>query len=73
MQESAEPADNEVVDAMCSLCGRVADPMRDGDPPMSWCADVVEAHGGKRTRWVCPECTRAHVRAIEAKLEQTWW
>ncbi|HZY75977.1 MAG TPA: hypothetical protein VFE40_06635 [Jatrophihabitantaceae bacterium] len=51
----------------------MADALRDGDPPLGWCVDRVEAHGGERTRWVCPDCTRSHVRAIEAKLEQAWW
>lgn len=61
------------MDETCTLCGRVADPLRDGDPPLGWCVDRIEAHGGERTRWVCPECTRSHVRAIEAKLEHSWW
>jgi hypothetical protein len=51
----------------------VADPDADGDPPLGWCADVVECRDGARTRWVCTECTRKHVRSIEAKLEQQWW
>lgn len=84
-QVRSSRADNEGVDARCALCGRPADPVRDDDPapgdlarpgqpgPLGWSADIVEAHGGKRTRWVCPECTRVHVRAIEAKLEQQWW
>ena len=55
------------------MCGRVADPAVDGDPPLTWCADVIETHGGHRTRWVCGECTRRYVRAIEAKLDQEWW
>jgi hypothetical protein len=62
-----------VVDAVCSLCGRAADPERDGDPPLTWCADIVETSEGPRTRWVCAECTRRYVRSIEAKLDQEWW
>ncbi|MDT4957530.1 MAG: hypothetical protein QOD31_1329 [Pseudonocardiales bacterium] len=57
----------------CSICGRVADPVEDGNPPLTWCADVVETRDGNRTRWVCAECTRKHVRSIEAKLDQQWW
>ena len=57
----------------CSICGRVADPGDDGDPPLAWCADIVESRDGPRTRWVCPTCTRKYVRAIESKLEQQWW
>jgi hypothetical protein len=59
--------------AVCSLCGRPADPEVDGDPPVAWCADLVETREGQRTRWVCPACTRRYVRSIEAKLDQEWW
>jgi hypothetical protein len=61
------------VQETCSLCARIADPAVDGDPPVSWCADIVESRDGPARRWVCPDCTRSHVRAIEAKLEQNWW
>jgi hypothetical protein len=57
----------------CSICGRTADPVEDGDPPLTWCADVVETRDGPHTRWVCGACTRKYVRSIEAKLEQQWW
>jgi len=61
------------VDAICSLCGRKADPAVDGDPPLAWCADIVETSTGHRTHWVCVECTRRYVRSIEAKLDSQWW
>jgi DNA-directed RNA polymerase subunit RPC12/RpoP len=61
------------VDAVCSLCGRTADPSEDGDPPLSWSADIVETSEGHRTRWVCTNCTRRFVRSIEAKLDLLWW
>jgi hypothetical protein len=54
------------------MCGRVADPESDGDPPLTWCADIVESHDGPRTKWICDVCTRKYVRAIEAKLDE-WW
>jgi hypothetical protein len=57
----------------CSICGRMASVEEDGDPPLAWCADMVESRSGLRTRWVCPSCTRTYVRSIEAKLEQQWW
>lgn len=59
--------------AVCSLCGYVADPDVDGDPPLGWCADLVETSEGQQTHWICPPCTRKFVRSIEAKLEQQWW
>jgi hypothetical protein len=61
------------VGEVCSICGRVADPDSDGDPPLTWCADVIEVRDGTRTRWVCNECTRQYVRSIEAKLARQWW
>jgi hypothetical protein len=61
------------VTASCSLCGRVADPAVDGDPPLGWCADLHESMDGPYTRWVCVECTRRHVRSIEAKLDEQFW
>jgi hypothetical protein len=57
----------------CSICGRVADPDADGDPPLTWCADTVETRDGPHTRWVCTACTRKHIRAIESELEQQFW
>ena len=64
---------NGLMNETCSMCGRTADPGEDGDPPLAWSADLVEVRGGTRTRWICPGCTRAHVRSIEAKLDQVWW
>lgn len=28
---------------------------------------------GGQPRWLCESCTRAHVRDIEAKLDEAWW
>jgi hypothetical protein len=61
------------VNEVCSICGRSADPVADGDPPLTWCSDIVETSAGFRIRWVCGNCTRKYVRSIEAKLEQQWW
>jgi len=58
---------------VCSMCGRVADPNEDGDPPIAWCADVVETRSGPQTKWICGTCTRSYVRSIEAKLDQLYW
>ena len=55
------------------MCGRAADPEGDGDPPLGWCADIIESLDGPRTKWICDTCTRTYVRAIEAKLDQEWW
>jgi hypothetical protein len=58
---------------VCSMCGRMADARNDGDPPLAWCADVVESRDGPRRRWICDVCTRKYVRSIEAKLGTEWW
>jgi hypothetical protein len=55
------------------MCGRSADPERDGNPPLRWCADIVTDLDGSHTRWVCEECTRRYVRSIEAKLDAEYW
>jgi rubredoxin len=57
------------MDESCSMCGRVADPAAEGDPPLAWSTELIDAG----TRWICPACTRDHVRSIEAKLDQAWW
>jgi hypothetical protein len=58
---------------MCSMCGKVADALEDGDPPVAWCADIVETRSGPQKKWICTTCTRSYVRSIEAKLDQTYW
>ena len=37
--------------------------------PEGWSLDVADGRVG----YVCGPCTRANVRAIEAKLPQEWW
>jgi len=49
----------------CAFCGVVADEAR----PLSWSSAVEQGS----TRWYCDTCTRAHVRDIEGKLDDTWW
>jgi hypothetical protein len=36
-------------------------------------ADIHQGVDGPYTKWVCPTCTREHVRSIEAKLDTAWW
>jgi hypothetical protein len=66
----SEPGSTDA--AVCSLCGTAA-AAEDAAVALTWMRDTVETAAGPRTRWVCPDCTRRHVRAIEAKLEQEWW
>jgi hypothetical protein len=52
----------------CHVCGAERDP-RD---PAGW-AGAHERDPDGRDRWICPDCTRRHARAIEAKLPSEWW
>ena len=51
----------------CAECGRDTDAC---DPEITlW---MVSTERGQR-RFVCPECTRHHLRAMEAKLDREFW
>jgi hypothetical protein len=50
----------------CAFCGTSVE----GDePPLTWTA-AVEAG---RLRYFCDQCSRAHLRAMESKLDSEWW
>jgi hypothetical protein len=49
----------------CSACGRQVD----GPAPLTWSS----ATGPRGTTWACEACTRRHVRAMEAKLDEECW
>ncbi len=49
----------------CSLCGRQAE----GAALLTW----ASAAGPRGTTWTCQTCTRAHLRAMEAKLDEEHW
>ncbi len=51
--------------ATCSACGTAVA----GDPPLTWSTST----GPRGTTWVCDACTRAHVRSMEAKLDEEHW
>jgi hypothetical protein len=51
----------------CSVCGATVD-VPDGEVPLGW---TLEREGVAVL--VCPACTREHVRAIEGKLDRSWW
>jgi hypothetical protein len=56
--------------ATCSRCGAVDDDDAAGDGlPLGWSLASSE-RGVDR---MCVVCTRAHVRDIEAKLDEPWW
>ncbi|WP_165358424.1 hypothetical protein [Haloactinopolyspora alba] len=48
----------------CMYCGTVA-----LGRPLEWVSSVE----GGRTVYYCPRCARDNLRAIEARLDSSWW
>ncbi|MFI1969279.1 hypothetical protein BLA24_25090 [Streptomyces cinnamoneus] len=57
--ETAEPL-------TCARCGTRAP---GGTPPPTWTCSV---ENGSR-RYFCDDCARANLRAIEGRLDSSWW
>jgi len=49
----------------CDLCGRRSDT----GAALTW---TVATEHGRRT-WFCDDCSRTHLRAMEAKLDSEHW
>ena len=57
------PGDEPVT---CDFCGRQeSDPAR----ALTWSTAVERG----RQRMFCEECSRTHLRSMEAKLDSDWW
>jgi DNA-directed RNA polymerase subunit RPC12/RpoP len=56
------------VQRTCARCGRQAEAPEDGIPD-GWSFGVE----GKRITYLCPDCARANIRAIEGKLPEEYW
>lgn len=52
--------------ATCDLCG---DYSATDDPPITWLSSIEQG----RRKTFCPDCSRQHLRSIEAKLDSEWW
>ncbi|MFD7712692.1 hypothetical protein ACFV6E_15100 [Streptomyces sp. NPDC059785] len=48
----------------CARCGASAE-----EPPLTWTCSV---ENGTR-RYFCDDCSRAHLRSIEGRLDSAWW
>ncbi|MFF5388934.1 hypothetical protein ACFY5H_11240 [Streptomyces sp. NPDC013012] len=48
----------------CARCGRTADTL-----PLTWTCSVED----DRRVYFCEECSRANLRAIEGRLDSSWW
>jgi hypothetical protein len=60
------PADSGADDVrVCAGCGAVAS----GDEGLTWVCSVED---GIR-RYFCDTCSRTHLRAIEGRLDSSWW
>jgi hypothetical protein len=53
---------------ICSHCGR-SEPCAPGGVPPGW---TVTFEAG-RTQFLCIDCSRANIRAIEGKLPEEYW
>ena len=49
----------------CTLCGCEGE----GSALLTWSS----AKGPRGTTWTCEACTRRHLRAMEAKLDEEHW
>ena len=51
--------------ASCAVCGTTVE----APPPLTWSTST----GPRGTTWACESCTRTHLRAMEAKLDEEFW
>lgn len=51
----------------CALCGDEAD---DPAAVLTW---TLDARDDDTWEWICTECSRVHLRDIEARLRQDEW
>lgn len=50
---------------VCARCGARAPE----SPPLTW---ICSVENGDR-RYFCEDCSRSHIRAIEGRLDSSWW
>jgi len=50
----------------CAFCGTVVEA---DTAPITWTSAVEYG----QQRWYCADCSRAHLRAMESKLDSEWW
>ncbi|MFH8571629.1 hypothetical protein [Streptomyces sp. NPDC017993] len=63
-QRTHEQPELSAESMVCARCGAVAE----GAPP-TWTCSV---ENGER-RYFCDGCARENIRAIEGRLDSTWW
>ena len=70
-------------DPVCTTCGATVSADADAGAPGGNAAEadlvavarLTWTRGTERGNvvWTCDRCSRAHLRSIEAKLDQAWW
>ncbi|MEU0670331.1 MULTISPECIES: hypothetical protein [Streptomyces] len=63
-ERTPPPAQPGAPNVVCSRCGATADSL-----PVTWTCSVE--NGGRL--YFCDDCARAHLRAIESRLDSSWW
>ena len=61
----APPGEQEGTTVSCSVCGTTVP----APPPLTWSL----SRGERGPSQVCGDCTRRHLRSMEAQLEQEHW
>ncbi|MFF8715757.1 hypothetical protein ACF07T_30640 [Streptomyces sp. NPDC015184] len=65
-QPAQQSARSDEAAAVCALCGTSAD--SESAPP-TW---ICSVENGRR-QYFCDQCARTHIRAIESRLDSSWW
>ncbi len=62
-------AEGEAYPAAMVRCDHCGTTEHEDTPPLTWSLGME----GGRVRRYCEDCTRAHVRSMEGKLDPTYW
>ncbi|MEE1757352.1 hypothetical protein [Streptomyces sp. SP18CS02] len=63
-ERTSDPAQPGTQSVVCERCGTTAESL-----PVTWTCSVE--NGGRH--YFCDDCARAHLRAIESRLDSSWW
>ncbi|MCX5416490.1 hypothetical protein [Streptomyces sp. NBC_00059] len=53
----------------CVTCARCGTGAEGADPPPTWLCSVENG----RREYICDNCAPEHIRAIESRLDSSWW
>ncbi|MEU1482192.1 hypothetical protein [Streptomyces sp. NPDC005752] len=65
-EETHHPAETFTDHVVCARCGTTA---KSDVPPPTWLCSVENG----RRQYFCDDCARAHIRAVESRLDSAWW